>query len=408
MSDYLGLSVTKDDQSQNDCVKKIRELLAKYETYFAKYKGYSPTEKDQCKELDEMEQFLRDEGADYEYDYDKGKVDKTIRDESVAAIKLYNAEIKKIYPKEWKEDVETDVCRFKLLYALLAYGIVGILGLVLVVRGIHTAFLWPTLSTLVTFNVLLRSVNYGMPYCYCVVGGLAWEGFNFYEGARYQVETDYVNGIALVYRNYQERFDVDHDPQVILTNFYFFQELCGFGFIYGCTSFAFLFFFLLSKCHPAIFAKAAREFFMNANYRFLLVYSLPLPWICFMFYARADLKEGRGAPVTTKDGVKQTELKPGVNIEEGFSIAVALVLLILVIVGILVACIFLVCVYRRFKVLSFYQTWNTLLFEMNPLYRRPPIYNFLFLLKNFLLAIWLASTHNYPNYEVKIGVMVFG
>ena len=88
--------------------------------------------------------------------------------------------------------------------------------------------------------------------------------------------------------------------------------------------------------------------------------------------------------------------------------AVALVLLIFVLVGILVACIFLVCVYRRFKVLSFYQTWNTLLFEMNPLYRRPPIYNFLFLLKNFLLAIWLASTHNYPNYEVKIGVMVFG
>lgn len=45
---------------------------------------------------------------------------------------------------------------------------------------------------------------------------------------------------------------------------------------------------------------------------------------------------------------------------------------------------------------------------MNPLFNRPPIYNFLFLLKNMLLAIWLGSTHAYANYEVKIGVMVFG
>lgn len=99
-----------------------------------------------------------------------------------------NERIKTIYPEEYKEEVETDVCRFKLLYSLLSYGIVSVLALILVFKGIHTAFIWPTLSTLVTFNVLLRSVNFGMRYCYCLVGGLAWEGFNFYEGSRWEVE----------------------------------------------------------------------------------------------------------------------------------------------------------------------------------------------------------------------------
>lgn len=96
----------------------------------------------------------------------------------------------------------------------------------------------------------------------------------------------------------------------------------------------FFMFYLFSLCASEIFSKPAKQFFLNANFRYLIIYSLPLPWICFMFYARGDLEEA--------------------NWEEGFSIVFALVLLGLVVAGIITAFIFLVFLYRRFKNLNFY------------------------------------------------------
>jgi len=130
------------------------------------------------------------------------------------------------------EDVYTEVCEYKFLYSVISYGIVAILALIHVFRKIHTAFIWPTLSTLVTFNILLKSVNFAMRYAYCIVGGLAWEGFNFYQGKRTEVEQDYIFAVAIVYRKFQQDSDTDIDPQVILASFYFFEWISGLIFIY--------------------------------------------------------------------------------------------------------------------------------------------------------------------------------
>ena len=41
----------------------------------------------------------------------------------------------------------------------------------------------------------------------------------------------------------------------------------------------------------ASFLKMKTEFIMNANVRYWINYSLPLPWMAFMFYARNDFDE---------------------------------------------------------------------------------------------------------------------
>jgi len=155
---------------------------------------------------------LRDVYPNYQYDYDPDNIDRTIRDESLKIIQAQTDRITEIYPDEVNEDVYTEVCDYKFLYSVITYGIVAILALIHVFRKIHTAFIWPTLSTLVTFNVLLKSVNFAMRYVYCIVGGLAWEGFNFYQGYRTKVEQDYIFAVSIVYRKFQQDSDTDIDP----------------------------------------------------------------------------------------------------------------------------------------------------------------------------------------------------
>jgi len=46
-------------------------------------------------------------------------------------------------------------CEWMLWYCVFAYSVVALIALIMVWKGIHTSFVWCTLSTLVMFNVLL-------------------------------------------------------------------------------------------------------------------------------------------------------------------------------------------------------------------------------------------------------------
>ena len=98
--------------------------------------------------------------------------------------------------------MDEKTCGNRWILTALTYGIVAILAMILAFRGVHTAFIWPTLSTLVAFNVFLHAANYVKRFCRCIVGGLAWEGFMFYRSARTKLEEDYVDAVAIFYRNY--------------------------------------------------------------------------------------------------------------------------------------------------------------------------------------------------------------
>lgn len=135
--------------------------------------------------------------------------DGDVQDESTAYIKNKTNVIKSFYGKEYEDEVNTGWCDYKWLYSLLVYGIVGIMATILALKGIHTAFIWPTLSTLCSFNVLLHSCNYVKRYATCIVGGMAWEGFMFYESDRTRIEQDYIFAHALTWRNYQKKVDKD-------------------------------------------------------------------------------------------------------------------------------------------------------------------------------------------------------
>jgi hypothetical protein len=177
-----------------------------------------------------------------------------------------------------------------ILYSFLTYGIVAVLALILVFKGIHTAFIWPTLSTLVTFNVFLKTVHFGQRYCYCIVGGFAWEGFSYHSTNRTELEEEYIHSVSIVYRNLQERTDKDIDPDVILTTFDFFEKISGYAFIYLMTCLFFLVCMIVAFAtkNPR-FQKMMREFGLNANIRFCIIYVLPLLWIVFMFFIRVRL-----------------------------------------------------------------------------------------------------------------------
>jgi len=83
----------------------------------------------------------------------------------------------------------------------------------------------------------------------------------------------------------------------------------------------------------------------------------------------------------------------------------AVITLILCAIVLIYSFVLLVFRYRKFKDLRFYSTWNTFVFEMNPLFKRPPLYNFLFLLKNLFFAGWISFNHNNSKYDVKLAVL---
>lgn len=84
----------------------------------------------------------------------------------------------------------------------------------------------------------------------------------------------------------------------------------------------------------------------------------------------------------------------------------ALVVIVILLIWTIVAAVFLMSRYRMFKDVGFYRTWNTFVYEMNPLYMRPPLYNFLNLLKNLVLALWICAWAHSEAYLFKFGGLI--
>ena len=62
--------------------------------------------------------------------------------------------------------------------------------------------------------------------------------------------------------------------------------------------------------------------------------------------------------------------------------------------------------YTKFKDLKFYLVWNTFIYEMNPKYAKPPMYNFLYMIKSFVFALWIAAMANSNGFEAKFSIIL--
>lgn len=78
---------------------------------------------------------------------------------------------------------------------------------------------------------------------------------------------------------------------MVLTSFPYFEWMLAFLIIYVFVLLFFLVVAIIKNSNKARFTKLLKEFAMNANIRYIIIFSLPLYWIAFMTLARADWEE---------------------------------------------------------------------------------------------------------------------
>jgi hypothetical protein len=201
------------------------------------------------------------------------------------------SDFKYAYPDDYEDEVNTAHCRLRLLYSLITYGICALLLLFNIHKGApNIGFIWPTLATLVKLNVILHASNYGKRYVYCIVGGMAGEGFQFYKTTKAKLEEKYRAALGIVFRNYQEVWGEDQDPDPCIITYTYYQWIFPFLVISLVMFIYFIFIYCQSRTRyrNGIYEKIHREIKWNAHLKYIFIFAMPLFWLSFMclFYLR--------------------------------------------------------------------------------------------------------------------------
>lgn len=97
------------------------------------------------------------------------------------------------------------------------------------------------------FNIFLHATDYGKRYVYCIVGGLAGEGFMFWTSKRYREEEEYEAGVGVLYRKYRKWSGINYHPDTCIKTFNFYEWFRPWLFIYMVMGLFFLVIYLLRR-----------------------------------------------------------------------------------------------------------------------------------------------------------------
>jgi hypothetical protein len=180
---------------------------------------------DPCVLNQQFKKWMNDRG-DYEFEYEIEHVKDDLTGETDEDLEYAILMMETLLGDEATDENSSMWCDWMLWYTVCTYGLVALIATATVCRGIHTAFIWPTLSTLVMFNVLLKQCNYVKIYLPCIVGGLAWEGAMLWGNDRRALENKYEATLAVVYRDYHrnDNSDLDVYEMSLVTKSFVYEE----------------------------------------------------------------------------------------------------------------------------------------------------------------------------------------
>lgn len=260
------------------------------ETPIYKLAFVPPFDGDDCEKLAHYKAWLNARG-DFEFEYEPGHVLDDLEGVPDEDIEYAINIMELMLGDEATAENQSMWCDHMFWYAFVAYLLVAIIATLQFIRGVHTAFVWCTISTLVMFNVLLKMCDWVKLYLPCIVGGMAWEGFMFWGNERRALENKYEATLAVVYRDYHrnDKGDITYEPLDFTVDKTFEYEHWIFPFWAIFYAPGIILLIWACACQVTGFKHVVRnsnQFKCNYNVRYLIIFCAPIVWICTSFFLR--------------------------------------------------------------------------------------------------------------------------